>query len=565
MTIPTNGNRSNGDASYAYRDVPLGTKRHIKIITIGGGASGINMAFQLKTHMSDYTHVAYERNTELGGTWLENRYPGCACDIPSHSYQYSWAPYSRWPSFYSKSEDIYDYMNWCVDQHDLRGDFKVGHEVVAARWDQDAAEWVVSVRGPDGVEFDDRADFLVNGNGVLNKWKWPSIDGLHDFKGHLVHSAKWDQTYDFKGKTIAVIGVGSTAVQIIPSLQPIVGQMKCFIRSPAWITPSYGAQFAGPNGSNFNYTDEQKAKFEEDPEEYLSYRKGIEDSLNSRFKIMQKGSAEQAAAREVCTAEMATKLASKPELRELLIPDFAVGCRRPTPGNGFLEALVSDNVDVVSTRIERVTANGIVTADGVEHAVDAIVCATGFDVSLKPRFPFVGRNGADLAERWSKGPAESYMSIMVDNHPNYFTYLGPSAPVAHGSVLPIIEVMSQYMLKVMNKMQVEPIRSIAPTVAAVKEFNIHRNEQLKTTVWSSKCSSWFKGGTIDGDLIALHPGSRIHFIQMVSEPRYEDMEIEYDGNRYSYLGNGVTMREVRGEDLSWYLNKPLDVTLPYPK
>lgn len=136
---------------------------------------------------------------------------------------------------------------------------------------------------------------------------------------------------------------------------------------------------------------------------------------------MQKASDEQKAARAACTAEMATKLASKPELRELLIPDFAVGCRRPTPGNGFLEALVSDNVDVVSTRIERVTPNGIMTADGVEHVVDAIVCATGFDVSLKPRFPFVGRNGADLAERWSKGPAESYMSIMVDNHPNYFS------------------------------------------------------------------------------------------------------------------------------------------------
>lgn len=170
MTIPANGNHGNGEErTYVYRDVPMGTKRNIKIITIGGGASGINMAFQLKTHMSDYTHVAYERNTELGGTWLENRYPGCACDIPSHSYQFSWAPYTKWPSFYSKSEDIYEYMNWCVDTHDLRGDFKVGHEVVAAKWDEDTAEWVVSVRRPDGEVFDDRADFLVNGNGVL-KW-----------------------------------------------------------------------------------------------------------------------------------------------------------------------------------------------------------------------------------------------------------------------------------------------------------------------------------------------------------------------------------------------------------
>lgn len=147
---------------------------------------------------------------------------------------------------------------------------------------------------------------------------------------------------------------------------------------------------------------------------------GIESSINCRYRIVTKGTPEAIAAKEMCSAEMAHKLAPKPELAELLIPTFAVGCRRPTPGNGFLEALVSDNVDVVSSPIVRVTEKGIITKDG-EHEVDAIICATGFDVSLKPRFPFIGRNGADLAKRWSAQPAEAYMGCMVDDHPNYFS------------------------------------------------------------------------------------------------------------------------------------------------
>ncbi|GMK56212.1 hypothetical protein CspeluHIS016_0300520 [Cutaneotrichosporon spelunceum] len=550
-----------GSQPYTFPNVTMGTRKRVRVITIGGGASAINLAFQFKTHMRDLEHVAYERNPELGGTWLENRYPGCACDVPSHSYQFSWAPWSGWKSFYSSSEQIYEYMNMVVDKFDLRGDFRTNSEVLSAHWDDEAAQWVVRVRGPEG-EFEDRAEFLINGSGVLNKWKWPDIEGLHSFKGHLVHSARWDHSYDFKDKKMAIIGVGSTAVQIVPVLQKVVGHMKCFIRSRAWITASYAQQYAGPGGSNFDYTPEQKAAFDADPKAWLEYRKGIESSINGRYQIVTKGTTQAAEAKAASTADMRAKLAAKPEIADLLIPDFMVGCRRPTPGNGFLEALVEDNVQVVSDPIVRIEERGIVTTKGL-HEVDAIVCATGFDASLKPRFPFTGRNGADLAKRWSTGPAEAYMGIMVDDHPNYFISLGPSSPVAHGSILPIMEKMAHYTMKIIAKMQVEPIRAIAPSKAAQREFNEHRNSQLATTAWSDKCSSWFKNGTVDGPVTAVHPGSRLHFFEMIAEPRYEDMEIEYSNNRFAYLGNGNTRREVEGRDLAWYLETPLDVTLPY--
>ncbi|CAK9782911.1 FAD/NAD(P)-binding domain-containing protein [Cutaneotrichosporon oleaginosum] len=557
--------RWDGDGSqpYSFPDITMGTRRRVRVISIGGGASAINLAFQFKTHMTDLEHVAYDRNPTLGGTWLENRYPGCACDVPSHSYQYSWAPWSGWKSFYSSSEQIYEYMNMVVDKFGLRGDFRTSHEVMSAHWDDEAAQWVVRVRGPDG-EFEDRADFLFNGSGVLNKWKWPAIEGLHSFKGHLVHSAAWDQSYDFKDKKMAIIGAGSTAVQIVPVLQKLVSHMKCFIRSPVWITPAFAAQYAGPGGTNFDYTPEQKAEFDADPQKWLEYRKGIESSINCRYLFVTKGTPQAAEAKAVSKAQMEAKLASKPEIAKLLIPDFMVGCRRPTPGNGYLEALVADNVEVVSNPIVRVEERGLVTADGTLHEVDTIVCATGFDVSLKPRFPFTGRNGADLAKRWATEPTEAYMGVMVDEHPNYFISLGPSSPVAHGSILPCMEKMSHYIMKVIRKMQVEPIRAIAPSKAAVREFNEHRNSQLATTAWSDRCSSWFKNGTVDGPVVAVHPGSRLHYFEMIAEPRYEDMDIEYSNNRFAYLGNGRTRREVEGRDLAWYLESPYDVTLPYP-
>lgn len=198
--------------------------------------------------------------------------------------------------------------------------------------------------------------------------------------------------------------------------------MTCFIRSGAWITAGGACEnLAGPGGSNKSYTAEEMARWEAHPDEYLEYRKLVEDTLNARFPMYLKDTAMQKAVRPFAANTMAEKLAKKPELIPLLTPDFALGCRRLTPGNGFLESLCEDNVRVVSNGIERITEKGVVTKDGEEHEVEALVCATGFDVSLLPRFPFIGRKGADLKKKWSDGPVEGYMSLMVEDYPNYFS------------------------------------------------------------------------------------------------------------------------------------------------
>lgn len=369
--------------------------------------------------------------------------------------------------------------------------------------------------------------FVLTG---CSKWKWPAIEGIHDFKGHLVHTAQWDSSYDYKGKRIAVIGVGSSAVQCIPHLRTEVEHMTCFIRSGAWIMPmGAAAALAGPGGANKAYTAEEKKRWAENPAEFLQYRKDVEDAVNSRFRMYLKDTPEQAMAINVGAADMRARLAKKPELAELLVPKFDPGCRRLTPGNGFLEALCEDNVDVVTSGIVRITPTGLVTADGREVAVDAIVCATGFDTSYLPRMPFIGKNGADLHKRWSEGVTEAYMSLMVPEYPNYFISAGPAGPVAHGSVSQVIERLSIYMLKCISKMQAEGIRAIAPRADRTRQINIHRNALMPKTAWGSGgCSSWYKGGTVDAPVVAIHAGSKHHFLEMIKEPRFEDMDIEYE-------------------------------------
>jgi cation diffusion facilitator CzcD-associated flavoprotein CzcO len=237
----------------------------------------------------------------------------------------------------------------------------------------------------------------------------------------MLHSANWDSNVDLKGKTVAVIGSGSSAVQIVPNILPEVKDLKCFIRSQSWVTAGFGSNFAGKQGGNFKYTDEQRNLLAEDPKTYLRYRKNIESELNSRFRFILNGSPEQIAARTFAEKEMRRKLEKKPWVGDLIIPkDFAIGCRRPTPGNGYLEALCEDNVTVIQNAIAEITPRGIRTADGVEHEADVIICATGFDVSWKPYYPTIGRQGRSLSEEWKDAPS-TYLSITVPHFPNYLS------------------------------------------------------------------------------------------------------------------------------------------------
>lgn len=270
---------------------------------------------------------------------------------------------------------------------------------------------------------------------------------------------------------------------------------------------------------------------------------------------------------------MFRKLQSKPELRDVLIPTtFNVGCRRPTPGNGYLESLVGEKTTVLTTGIKCVTERGIMTETGEELQVDTIICATGFDTTFRPRFPIYGLDSkTSLAEKWMDFPS-SYLGIAVDSFPNYFTYLGPFTPVAQGSLLPIITATTRYILQVIKKMRLQHIRRLSPKPETVVDFVEHCRTYLQRTCWADPCTSWFKQGTKDGSPV-MWPGSRLSYFEVFRRPDFEDYEIAYwSGNHWGYMGNGFVDYEFTGtKDITWYLDalsgepeRPLSDTVYHP-
>ncbi|KAF9076089.1 FAD/NAD-P-binding domain-containing protein, partial [Rhodocollybia butyracea] len=544
---------SENERGYHIPNQRFGTIHSIKIIAIGAGISGISLAHDVQEHGENIDLTIYEMGGDVGGTWLWNKYPGCRCDIPSVNYQMSWCPNPDWSEYYSTAGEIQQYYKHIVDKFALKKYMRFAHEVIRAEWVEDTKKWKLTIKASDGQQFEDECNIFINGGGVLNDWKWPDIEGLHDFQGILCHTARWPKEFDHKGKRVAVIGSGSSGIQILATIQPEVKQLYHWIRSPTWITPGFAQQFAAPGGKNFSYTKEQKKLFAEDPRHALKYRKMIESELNERFKFIVQGTAEQKATLEFANKDMRQRLNGDKRLIDAIVPTkFVVGCRRPTPGNGYLEALLKPNVEVFTEMFQRITPKGFIDHEGNEHEVDAIVCATGFNTSFIPRFPVIGRHEINLQDRWKKYPVDSYLSLAVKDTPNYFMYYGPHGPTGHGSGAPMIEAMTRCFVQIIRKVQTENIVSIQVKDKAARDFNEHRELYLKRTAWAGQCSSWFKPGP-DASPV-MFPGNRVLFIELLTNPRWEDWDYEYGyaGNRFGYLGNGFTMRELDGRDTTFY-------------
>lgn len=533
----------------------MGTKRKVKAILMGAGASSLNFFKKAEEEMENLDIVCYEKNNDIGGTWLENRYPGCACDIPSVNYQFSWKT-KLWSHYYSYSPEIWGYLKSIESENDfIRKYIKLRHSIEHVQWDDAAGLWRCKIRdlNTDQV-IEDSAEFFINAGGVLNNWKWPNIPGLHDFQGKLMHSANYEEGYDLSKKRVAVIGAGSSGVQIVAAIQQKVDHLYHWIRSPIWITAGFAQTWAGKNGANFRYSDEQLDFLAKNPKKYLEYRKQIENELNQRFKFIIKGSEEARLAREYADKEMRKKLNNNPHLVDKMIPkDFNPGCRRPTPAPGYLEALVAGNATTYTDPIGSITPTGFIDHEGKEHKVDVIICATGFDTSWLPRFPFIAHE-TDLRDLWHpERGVTSYLSVGIPSFPNSFTFCGPYGPLGHGSFIPLIEQWTRYIFQAITKVQVENIKSLTPKMSPSRQFRQHADLFLQRTAWTSPCRSWFKQGKSDGQA-AIWPGSRLHFLKIMDSPRYEDYEIEYRGeNMFEFMGNGFEVREFDGRDITNYL------------
>lgn len=482
---------------------PLYAKRQLRIVCVGAGATGLQFAYKAERLLEKVDLQIYEKNSDIGGTWLENRYPGCTCDIPSHAYQFTWARNPHWSRYYSSSAEIWQYFKDIATKFNLEKYIKFKSSVKSAIWNEEKAQYDLKVETADGTMCDDYCDILISGSGILNSWKYPDIPGLDAFKGKLMHSAAWDPDYDLSGKTVAVIGGGSSAVQLIPSIQPHVQKMTAFLRSGAWITANFGAKYADKDGANFNYSQEQKTEFEKDGNAYSQYCRDVEGELNRKFSLLHTQDKEQLDARSSTTELMAQQLNADPRLTKALIPKFALGCRRMTPGSGYLTSLTKDNVETIHESVVRLTETGVVDESGREHQVDVVVCATGFDTSFTPHFELHGRQGADIKKQFGDFPV-GYLGITVENFPNFFSkyfvwfcggsrpmltrvtvLIGPNGPASHGSLLQVLEWYTRYVFQMIDKFQSEGIRTFEVKGSVIKDHYNYTHELMKRMVWSS--------------------------------------------------------------------------------
>lgn len=480
-------------------DHPQCSPQPLKIIHVGAGASGLLFAHKATKFLSNYELVCYEKSPAVGGTWYENRYPGCACDIPAHSYTYPFEGNPEWSGYYSYGDEIQTYLLGFARKYNVEKYVQLNIEVTAARWDEKNALWNVNLQRKYGTTFVDTCHVLVNGTGVINKWKWPAIEGLHTFQGTLAHTAAWDSTIDYKDKSIAIIGTGSSAVQMVPKLSASGRHLTVFMRNKTYIGPPLASNVSNKEadpeameplaaGKHW-YTKKEKQRFRDDPDYHLRYRRSLERSIVSNFKMFYRDSELSLLVKKGMQESMAQRLGDRLDLREHLIPDWSPGCRRLTPGEGYLEALRADNVTCVFGEIVKVTADGVLTKEQ-EHKVDMLVCATGFDVQFLPHFRITGLDGKVMQDQTQPN---IYASIAAPGYPNYFVVNGPRGNWGQGCALPSHEVQIAYILKCCRKLQEDGIESLVPRQDITTQLNLYMDAwHTKHSVWAEECRSWYK-------------------------------------------------------------------------
>ncbi|CAK4031912.1 FAD NAD(P)-binding domain-containing [Lecanosticta acicola] len=568
---PTLGKRKDrGDEDVRRRlGGPIHQERHVKVICVGAGASGLLFAYKIQRHFQNVELIIYEKNREVSevrlpkkgtvrlmdsqvsGTWWENKYPGCACDVPSHNYTWSFEPKKDWSAVYAGSGEIFNYFDDFAHKYGLHQYVRTDHKVTGAFWNDENAGWDISVKDmSSGKDLLDQCDIIVNASGILNNWRWPAIPGLHEYKGILLHTANWDDNIDLTGKHAGLIGNGSSGIQVLPTIQPHVSHVTTFIREPTWVSPVQGLE-------QHVFTPQERSDFTNKPGALTAYRKNIETGLNGQFGLFLKNSTTNNSTQDYMVQQMKEKLQDE-SLAAKLIPEWAVGCRRLTPGVGYLESLTKPNVTTIYGEIERITERGCVCDDGKEYPIDVLICATGFDTTFKPRFPLIAPSGKNLQDEWAKEP-KSYLGIAAAEFPNYLIFLGPNCPIGNGPVLSAIELQADYMCTLIDHYQTHNIKTFSPKAEAVDDFIKHKDEFMKRTVWADPCRSWYKSGLVDGPITALWPGSTLHYIEALQNVRFEDFEVEYHGNRFAWLGNGFSQTELdETADWAYYIREEDD-------
>jgi cation diffusion facilitator CzcD-associated flavoprotein CzcO len=448
----------------------------VQHLIVGAGFGGLCAAIKLQED-GETDFLVVEKGSDVGGTWRDNTYPGAACDVPSQLYSFSFAPNPDWSMSFSPQPEIQDYLRRTAERAGILDRFVFDTTVQHAAWDDVSKRWVVDTSAGRVT-----ASTLIAAAGGLSEPKLPDIEGIDGFQGELFHSARWDHDVDLAGKRVAVIGTGASAIQIVPEVQKVAAHLDVYQRTAPYVLPR----------NDRKYGRLEKAALRHVPGLQKAYRTAIywaREGYVPGFTLQPKLAWP---AKKMALANLA-KAVEDPELRRRLTPTFEIGCKRILISNGYYPAIASDNVELVTDPIARVTPTGIVTADGVERPIDVLVVATGFFTTELPITEHLtGRTGRTLAETWKKSGMAAYKGTTIPEFPNLFMVVGPNTGLGHSSMVFIIESQVAYIRDAIRTMKASGYAAVEPTREATDAWNADLQHRMQRTVWNTGgCSSWY--------------------------------------------------------------------------
>lgn len=459
---------------------------------IGSGFGALAVAIELK-QAGHHDIRIWERSEAIGGVWRDNTYPGAGCDVPSPLYSFSFEPNPDWSRRYALQEEIHTYIKKVADKYGITPLVQFGHEVEAATFDEEISDWTVTFADGDYQN----VDVLISAVGQLSRPRLPDIKGVETFEGTSFHSAEWDHSFDAKGKRVAVVGAGASAIQFVPHLAEDAADLVVFQRSASYILPK-------PDSP---YHSLHKTLYHRIPFTQQIERGGIWTFMEQFARGLDDSSRVGKVNKAVAMRHLKSQV-KDPGLRERLTPDYPMGCKRILFSNNYYPALAEPHVDVVTAAITEITPRGVRTADGVEHEVDAIVYGTGFDSQdFLESIDITGRGGQKLAQQWSDG-ARAYLGMYVPNFPNLFVTYGPNTNLGGGSIIYMLEAQAGHMRQVIDRLEIGRFRSAEVTPEAEQAYDDDIQEKLNHSVWGH-CDSWYRHKS--GRITSNWPGATAPF------------------------------------------------------
>ncbi|SNR54521.1 Predicted flavoprotein CzcO associated with the cation diffusion facilitator CzcD [Haloechinothrix alba] len=455
----------------------MAQRAQAKVVIVGTGFGGLGQAIQLtRAGITDF--IILEKAHEVGGTWRDNSYPGCACDIQSHMYSFSYEQNPEWSRAFSGQPEIFEYLRGVAAKHGLYEKIHFGVEMAGARWDEDEGRWYAySTTGDEYV-----GQFLVSGVGGLHIPQIPELPGIERFRGPTFHSARWDHDVDLEGKRVAVVGTGASAIQFVPRIAPEVAGLAVFQRTPPWIMPK-------PDHAMPEWT---RSLFRSVPAVQRAYRYLLYWMLEVRA-VGFNGHPALMKAGELLAKRHIRKHVGDPQLRAKLTPDYTMGCKRVLISNDYYPALTRDNVDVVTEGVREVREHSVVDTAGVEHPADVLIYGTGFHVTdAFDYLDITGAEGRNLAKVWQEEGMQTHNGITVAGFPNLFFLLGPNTALGHNSVVFMIEQQAKYVVDAVRLADAHDAAALDVRKDVQERFQNDIQRKLSNGVWTTGgCTSWY--------------------------------------------------------------------------